>query len=408
MGKTLSVNSGSSSLKWQLFQMPEETVIAKGIFERIGQEQSTMKVEFAGEKHSNEQKIIDVQQCVLLLLDTLIHYGLINDFREITGVGHRVVAGGELFKASVIVDEKVLGEIKELARLAPLHNLANPAGIEAFMKLLPQALPVAVFDTAFHSTMSEKAFLYPIPKKYYDEYSIRKYGAHGTSHYYVSQLAAEMLNRPIDELKLVSAHIGNGASITAIDGGTSVDTSMGLTPLAGVMMGTRSGDIDPSVIQYLIENVAHLNNAAAVLDELNNKSGILGISGLTSDMRDLNDARASGDKNAQLAYDMFIDRLKKYIAQYIGLLNGIDALIFTAGIGENDEAVRQDIIEGLSWFGMEISPELNIRGANGIISTAQSKVKVLVIPTNEELVIAREVETFRQLWFNQTFSKGIA
>lgn len=394
MGKTLAINSGSSSLKWQLYAMPEEKVLAKGIFERIGLENSTLTTIFDNQKHTRKIEILDHRQAVLLLMDELIHFKLIDDFREITGIGHRVVAGGELFKDSALITPEVVAGIKKITNLAPLHNPANVLGIESFMRLLPTATAVAVFDTAFHTTMPEKAYRYPIPNRFYTDYAVRKYGAHGTSHYYVAHEAAKILGKPLKDLKLITAHIGNGASISAIKNGKSVDTSMGFTPLAGVMMGTRSGELDASIIPYLLEVVPELHSAQEVIDLLNHKSGLLGVSELSSDMRDLQEAIAAGNAKAALAYQMFIDRLKKFIAQYFGVLNGADALIFTAGIGENDTDVRRDVVAELSWFGMEILPEKNIRGANGIISTPDSKVKVLVIPTNEELVIAREVERF--------------
>ncbi|CAM3190743.1 acetate/propionate family kinase [Lactococcus hircilactis] len=396
MEKTLAINSGSSSLKWQLYEMPEEKVIAKGIFERIGLERSMSTVKFDGEAHTREIDIIDHRQAVLLLMDELIHFHLIKEFREITGVGHRVVAGGERFKESVLVTQTVLEEIKAISNLAPLHNPANAAGIEAFLKLLPDAVSVAVFDTAFHTTMPQAAYRYPIPNKYYNEFSVRKYGAHGTSHMYVSREAAQYFDKPLESLKLITAHIGNGASISAIDGGKSIDTSMGFTPLGGVMMGTRSGEMDPSVIPFLIENDPELKTAQDVIDLFNHQSGIKGVSEVSSDMRDLEIARDQGDKNAILAYEMFVDRLKKYIAQYFGVLNGADGLIFTAGIGENDRKVREDVVNGLSWFGMEILPERNVRGVVGEISTPTSRVKVLVIPTDEEVIIARDVEKFKK------------
>ncbi|MFZ2576483.1 MAG: acetate kinase [Lactococcus hircilactis] len=396
MEKTLAINSGSSSLKWQLYEMPEEKVIAKGIFERIGLERSMSTVKFDGEAHTREIDIIDHRQAVLLLMDELIHFHLIKEFREITGVGHRVVAGGERFKESVLVTQTVLEEIKAISNLAPLHNPANAAGIEAFLKLLPDAVSVAVFDTAFHTTMPQAAYRYPIPNKYYNEFSVRKYGAHGTSHMYVSREAAQYFDKPLESLKLITAHIGNGASISAIDGGKSIDTSMGFTPLGGVMMGTRSGEMDPSVIPFLIENDPELKTAQDVIDSFNHQSGIKGVSEVSSDMRDLEIARDQGDKNAILAYEMFVDRLKKYIAQYFGVLNGADGLIFTAGIGENDRKVREDVVNGLSWFGMEILPERNVRGVVGEISTPTSRVKVLVIPTDEEVIIARDVEKFKK------------
>ncbi|WP_288596824.1 acetate kinase [uncultured Lactococcus sp.] len=392
MEKTLAVNAGSSSLKWQLYEMPEEVVIAKGIFERIGLPGSVSTTKFNDEAHVRKQEIVDHRQAVLLLMDELIHFKLIREFREITGIGHRVVAGGEFFKGSTIITAEVLEQIKALSTLAPLHNPANVLGIEAFQRLLPEALAVAVFDTAFHATLPEKAYRYPIPTKYYTDYAIRKYGAHGTSHMYVAQEAAKVLGRPLEELKLITAHIGNGVSITANHKGQSVDTSMGFTPLAGVMMGTRAGEMDASIIPYMLESDPSLRSAQEVIDILNKESGVLGVSELSSDMRDLSEAVAKGDKKAILAYEMYVDRLKKYIAQYFGVLNGADALVFTAGVGENDTDVRKDIVEGLSWFGMEIDASKNIRGAFGEISTPSSKVKVLVVPTNEELVIARDVE----------------
>lgn len=392
MEKTLAINAGSSSLKWQLYEMPEEKVIAKGIFERIGLVDSISTTKFSGEIHTKKQAIVDHRQAVLLLMDELIHFQLIREFREITGIGHRVVAGGEDFKKSTVITPEVLDEIKNLISLAPLHNPANILGIEAFQHLLPEVLSVAVFDTAFHTTLPEKAYRYPIPTKYYTDYSVRKYGAHGTSHMYVSREAAKVLGKPIENLKLITAHIGNGASITAIEAGKSIDTSMGFTPLAGVMMGTRSGEMDPSVIPYMLESDPSLRTTQDVIDVMNKQSGVLGVFEESSDMRDLETARDAGNKKAVLAYEMYVDRLKKFIAQYFGVLNGADALIFTAGVGENDTAVRRDVVKGLSWFGMEIDESKNVRGASGIISTAESKVKVLVIPTDEELVIARDVE----------------
>ena len=392
MTKTLAVNAGSSSMKWQMYEMPEEKVLAKGLIERIGLKDSVTTVKFNDQKEERVLDIVDHTQAVHILLEDLKRFHIVEEFAEITGVGHRVVAGGELFKESTLIDQEVLKQIEELSPLALLHNPANAAGIKAFLELLPEATAVAVFDTAFHTTMPEKAFRYPIPTKYYTDYAIRKYGAHGTSHMYVSREAAKVLGKPLEDLKLITAHIGNGASITAIEGGKSIDTSMGFTPLAGVMMGTRSGEMDPSVISYMLESDPSLRSAQDVIDVLNKKSGLLGVSEFSSDMRDLEEARNSGDEKAILAYEMFIDRLKKFIAQYFGVLNGADALIFTAGIGENDTDARRDIVAGLSWFGMEIDPEKNVRGANGIISTPESRVKVLVIPTDEELVIARDVE----------------
>ncbi|WP_029238198.1 acetate kinase, partial [Streptococcus sobrinus] len=334
---------------------------------------------------------------VRILLEDLLKHGLIKDYQEITGVGHRVVAGGEYFKESALVDEKVIEQVEELSLLAPLHNPGAAAGIRAFRDILPDITSVVVFDTSFHTTMPKYAYLYPIPQKYYRDYKVRKYGAHGTSHKYVAQEAAKILGRPLDELKLITAHIGNGVSITANYHGESVDTSMGLTPLAGPMMGTRSGDIDPAIIPFLIQQDPELETAADVVEMLNKKSGLMGVSEKSSDMRDIEAGIQAHDKNTVLAYNIFIDRLKKFIGQYFAVLNGADALVFTAGMGENAVNMRQDIIAGLSWFGMEIDPEKNVFGYVGDISTPESKVKVLVIPTDEELMIARDVEHFKNL-----------
>ncbi|WP_161979746.1 acetate kinase [Streptococcus sp. S784/96/1] len=395
MSKTIAINAGSSSLKWQLYEMPEEEVLASGLIERIGLKDSVSTVKFAGKKESETLDIHDHHQAVKILLDDLIRFEIIANYDEITGVGHRVVAGGEIFKESTIIGEKEILEIEALSALAPLHNPAHVAAIRAFEEVLPEVLNVAVFDTAFHTTMPAKAYRYPVPKVYYTENQVRKYGAHGTSHFYVSQEAANYLGKPVEELKVITAHIGNGVSITAVDGGKSVDTSMGFTPLAGPMMGTRSGDIDPALIPYLVAERPELADAAAVVNALNKESGLLGISGKSSDMRDIIAGYESGDEDATLAFEMYIDRLKKYIAQYFGVLNGADALVFTAGVGENSAPVRQAVVEGLTWFGMELDPEKNVFGAVGEISTADSKVKVLVIPTDEELVIARDVERLK-------------
>ncbi len=395
MSKTIAINAGSSSLKWQLYQMPEETVLAKGIIERIGLKDSIVTVKFGEEKATQTLDIADHVQAVTILLEDLTKHGIISDFSEITGVGHRVVAGGEIFKDSVVIDDQVLAQIEELSALAPLHNPANAAGIRAFKNILPEVTSVAVFDTAFHTTMPEVAYRYPIANKYYTDYQVRKYGAHGTSHYYVSREAAKLLNKPLEEVKVITAHIGNGISITAVDGGKSVDTSMGFTPLAGPMMGTRSGDIDPAIIPYLIEHDPELKDAADVINVLNKQSGILGIAEVSSDMRDVEDGLLAGEPKCTLAFNMLVNRLQKFIGQYFAVLNGADALVFTAGIGENSTLVREAVVKGLSWFGMEINPEKNVRGAEGDISTSDSRVKVLVVPTDEELVIARDVERLK-------------
>ena len=395
MSKTISINAGSSSLKWQLYLMPEEKVLAKGLLERIGLKDSISTVKFDGRSEKQVLDIADHTQAVKILLDDLKRFNIIESYDEITGVGHRVVAGGEHFKDSALVDEEVIQKVEELSLLAPLHNPANAAGIRAFREILPDITSVVVFDTSFHTTMPEKAYRYPIPTKYYTENKVRKYGAHGTSHEYVAKEAAKVLGRPIEELKLITCHIGNGASITAVDKGVSVDTSMGFTPLGGVMMGTRTGDIDPAIIPYLMQYTDDFNTPEDISRVLNRESGLLGVSEKSSDMRDIHEAMRSGDAKAQLANDIFVDRIQKYIGQYLAVLNGADAIIFTAGIGENSVTIRELVINGISWFGCNVDPEKNVRGAEGVISSPDAKVKVLVIPTDEELVIAREVERFK-------------
>ena len=396
MSKTISINAGSSSLKWQLYEMPAEKVIAKGVIERIGLKDSISTVKFDGRAEKQILDIDDHTQAVKILLDDLMRFGIIKAYDEITGVGHRVVAGGEYFKESALVDsEEVIQKVEELALLAPLHNKANAAGIRAFKELLPDITSVVVFDTSFHTTMPEKAYRYPLPTKYYTENKVRKYGAHGTSHQYVAKEAAKVLGKPLEDLKLITCHIGNGASITAVKGGQSVDTSMGFTPLGGVMMGTRTGDIDPAIIPYLMEHTEDLNTPEDINRILNRESGLLGVSEKSSDMRDIHAAMRAGDAKAQLANDIFVDRIQKYIGQYLAVLNGADAIIFTAGIGENSVTIRRLVIEGISWFGCELDPEKNVFGNYGDISMPDSKVRVLVIPTDEELVIARDVERFK-------------
>ena len=395
MSKTIAINAGSSSLKWQLYLMPEEKVLAKGLIERIGLKDSISTVKFDGRTEKQVLDITDHTQAVKILLDDLMRFNIIASFDEITGVGHRVVAGGEYFKDS-LVDEEVIQKVEELSLLAPLHNPANAAGIRAFKELLPDITSVVVFDTSFHTTMPEKAYRYPLPTKYYTENKVRKYGAHGTSHEYVAHEAAKLLGKPIEELKLITCHIGNGASITAVDKGLSVDTSMGFTPLGGVMMGTRTGDIDPAIIPYLMKHTDDFKTPEDISRILNRESGLLGVSEKSSDMRDIHEAMRAGDAKAQLANDIFVDRIQKYIGQYLAVLNGADAIIFTAGIGENSVTIRRLVIEGISWFGCDIDPEKNVFGQYGDISTPEAKVRVLVIPTDEELVIARDVERFKK------------
>ncbi|PTJ92143.1 acetate kinase [Staphylococcus simulans] len=393
----LAINAGSSSLKFQLIEMPEEKLISKGLIERIGLKGSKITVEFNGQKYTDEKEISDHVKAVDLMLDSLINHGIIRDINDIDGTGHRVVHGGELFPKSALVTDEVEKQIESLTELAPLHNPANLMGIRAFRKLLPNIPHVAVFDTSFHQTMPEQAYLYSLPFHYYKDYGIRKYGFHGTSHKYVSQRAAEILNRPIEELRIISCHIGNGASIAAIDGGESVDTSMGFTPLAGVTMGTRSGDIDPALIPYIMEKTG--KNAEEVLDILNKESGLLGISGTSSDLRDLEQDADEGKTRAQLALDVFASRIHKYIGSYTAKMHGVDVIVFTAGVGENSDEVRGRVLEGLEFMGVYWDPKKNeqIHGSEGFINYPHSPVKVLVIPTNEEVMIARDAVKFGSL-----------
>lgn len=394
MSKTIAINAGSSSLKWQLYGMPEETVIAKGIVERIGLNDSIFTIKYGeGQKFEQIIDIPDHDVAVKMLLDQLIDLGILATYDEITGVGHRVVHGGEFYDRSVVIDDEVLKNIEALADFAPLHNPANAMGIRAFKHLLPNIISVAVFDTAFHATMPEVNYLYSLPREYYETLRVRKYGAHGTSHRYVSERAAEMLGKPLAETKIITCHLGNGASITAVEGGKSIDTSMGFTPLAGVTMGTRSGDIDPSVLPYLMEKLDIDINE--MINILNKKSGLLGLSGISSDMRDLEN---NMDKEeVRVALDIFADRIRKYIGSYVTVMNGVDAIVFTAGIGENDSATRANIMSKLTWLGCELDVEKNkVRGEELEISTPESTVKVFLIPTDEELMIARDVEALRR------------
>lgn len=394
MSKTIAINAGSSSLKWQLYTMPEETVVAKGIVERIGLNDSIFTIKYGeDEKYEVIKDIEDHEIAINMLLEQLTALNIIDSFDEITGAGHRIVAGGEHFKESAIIDDKALALVDELAEFAPLHNPAEAKVIRVFQKLLPNTLNVGVFDTSFHTTMPKVNYLYSIPTEYYEKYGARKYGAHGTSHRYVAERAADMLGKPIEELKIITCHLGNGASITAVEGGKSIDTSMGFTPLAGVTMGTRSGDIDASLLQYLMGKL-ELTNIKDMIDILNKKSGLLGLSGISSDMRDLEN---SDTEAAKVALEIFEDRVRKYIGSYVATMNGVDAIVFTAGIGENAVDIRKNIIDGLSFFGCEMDAEKNnVRGEERIISTDDSKVKVLLVPTDEELMIARDVEALKK------------
>jgi acetate kinase len=390
MAKIIAINAGSSSVKFQLFDMPSETVLTKGVVERIGINDSVFSITVNGEKQTEVADIADHAVAVKILLSKLTGLGIIDSLDEIDGIGHRVVHGGEIFSDSTLITDETLKQMEELSELAPLHNPANIVGIKAFREVLPNIVSVAVFDTAFHQTMPEKSFLYSLPYEYYEKFGIRKYGFHGTSHKYVSERAAEILGRPIEHLRLISCHLGNGASIAAIEGGKSIDTSMGFTPLAGVAMGTRSGNIDPALIPYIMEKTD--KSVDEVLDVLNKKSGILGISGISSDLRDNIQAEKEGNERAKLALDVFASRIHKYIGSYAARMSGVDAIIFTAGIGENSSEIRERVLKGLEFMGVYWDPSLNkVRGEETYISYPHSPVKVLVIPTNEEVMIARDV-----------------
>lgn len=387
--KILSINAGSSSLKFQLIEMTNEEEITKGLFERIGLENSIFTMATDEKKIEKVLDITDHSMAVEMLLEHLLSEGVVSSYDEIDGLGHRVVHGGELYSDSVLITDEVIEKLEEISSFAPLHNPANIVGIKAFKKALPNIPAVAIFDTAFHQTMPEKSFLYALPYEYYEKYGIRKYGFHGTSHKYVTERAAKILNRPLEDTRLISCHLGNGASIAAVKGGKSVDTSMGFTPLAGVIMGTRSGNIDPALIPYMMECTNQ--TAEEVVNVLNKKSGLLGICGFSSDLRDITEAAEQGNDRAQLALDVFTDRIHQHIGQYAAGMGGVDAIIFTAGIGENSTIVREKVMRGLEFMGVYFDPSLNnIRGEEAYISFPHSPVKVLIIPTNEEIMLARD------------------
>ncbi|MDZ5783801.1 acetate/propionate family kinase [Marinococcus luteus] len=389
MSTIIAINAGSSSLKFQLLQMPEETIITKGVVERIGLETPFITVEVQGEKKTEYPSLQNHEEAVKALLDSLKKYNVITDVNDIEGVGHRVVHGGETFSDSVLITDQVLSELENVSELAPLHNPANIVGIKAFRDILPNVPSVAVFDTAFHQSIPKEKYLYGVPYEYYEKYGVRKYGFHGTSHKYVSQRMTELMDRPENDLKIISCHIGNGASITAVDHGASVDTSMGFTPLAGVMMGTRSGNIDPALIPYLMEKTGQ--TAAEVIDTLNKKSGLLGVSGASSDFRDVVQQAGEGNERAQTALDIYLTRMHKYIGTYAASMNGVDAVIFTAGVGENSALVREKVMEGLEFMGIQIDKEKNDEASGeAFIHTDDSRVAVAVVPTDEEVMIARD------------------
>lgn len=392
--KVLVLNSGSSSIKFQLFNMEDEKVLVKGVVERIGIENSFLDYEKTGEKEITiKRDIEDHSQGIELVIDTLLdkEYGVLSSMDEINAVGHRVVHGGEKFAGSVKITDEVIEQMEAVSDLAPLHNPPNLAGIKVCRELMPDTPQVGVFDTAFHQTMPEKAYMYAIPYKYYEKHGIRRYGFHGTSHRYVSKRAADMMDKPIEECKIITCHLGNGASIAAVDSGKSVDTSMGLTPLEGLVMGTRSGDLDPAIIPFLMSKE---NLSPDEIDKiLNKESGLLGVSGVSNDSRDIKAAAEEGNKRAQLARKLFNYRVKKYIGAYMAAMGGVDAIVFTAGIGENAADVRKGILEDMEYFGIKLDENANqVRGEESEITTADSSIKVFTIPTNEELVIARDTK----------------
>ena len=391
--KVLVINSGSSSLKYQLIDMETEGVIAKGNCERIGIDGSKLTHKANGKELVVEQAMPDHNVAVALVLKALTdaEYGVIKSMDEIDAVGHRVVASGEAFKKPTLVDDKTMELMEEIKDLAPLHNPAAIVGVNACRQAMPKTPMGLVFDTGFHFTMPKHAYMYAIDYNHYDKYKIRRYGAHGTSHKFVSQEAAKYLGKKPEELKIVTCHLGNGSSISAVDGGKCVDTSMGFTPLAGVPMGTRSGDIDYAAAEYLAKKEGM--DVSETLTYLNKKCGMLGVSGVSSDFRDLTAAADKGNERAQLALDMFSYSCKKYVGAYAAAMNGLDCIVFTAGVGENTECVREAICENMQYLGLEIDKVKNLEKNNGAIrdiTGAGSKVKVLIIPTNEELVIARE------------------
>jgi len=390
--KVIVINCGSSSIKYQLFDMPSEKVIAKGLVDKIGLKGSYIKHTKAdNEPVSIEGEILDHQQGIEFLLGIMISkkYGSLKDISDIQAVGHRVVHGAEEFSGSVLIDDDVIEALEKSSELAPLHNPPNLKGIYAMQQLLPDVDQVGVFDTAFHQTMPEHTFLYAIPYVLYERYKIRRYGFHGTSHKFVSARACELLNRDLSTQRIITCHLGNGSSLAAISNGKSYDTSMGMTPTEGLIMGTRTGDLDPGALLYMASKEDTSISYTNIL--INKFSGLLGISGVSSDMRDLENAAAEGNQRAKLALDMFAYRVKKYIGSYAAALGGVDIIVFTGGIGENDASTRKKILSGLEFMGVKTDPEkANVRGKETVISAADSDVKVIVVPTDEELMIARD------------------
>ena len=391
--KVLVLNCGSSSLKYQLIDMSNEEVLCIGLVERIGIEGSILKQEKDGVegKLVVEQPMKNHQDAIKLVLEGVVDpkFGGVKDISEVEAVGHRVVHGGEKFASSVKINDEVMKALEECVELAPLHNPANIMGIEACEAILPGVPMVGVFDTAFHQTMPKKSYLYGLPHELYTKYGVRRYGFHGTSHKYVSQRAAEMLGKNVEDLKIITCHLGNGASIAAVDGGKCVDTSMGFTPLEGLIMGTRCGDIDAAILPFLMEKEGL--NAAGLSDLMNKQSGVYGMTGISSDFRDIEGAAAKGDEKAQVALDAYVQRVQKYIGAYAAEMNGVDAVVFTAGVGENGIDIRETIASNMEFLGMKLDKEANkVRGKERVISTEDSKTKILLIPTNEELMIAKD------------------
>jgi acetate kinase len=385
--KILSVNAGSSSLKFQMYEMPEEKVLISGVFERIGIENSFYTIKLNGEKIKKEVVLSNHTDAVKILTNELLENNIVSDLSEIKAIGHRMVHGGEKYASSVLLTEDVITAVEELSDLAPLHNPANLVGVRAFKEVIPSAVAVGVFDTAFHQTMEEENFLYPVPYEWYKEYGVRKYGFHGTSHKYVSEKMTSILGK--EETKIITCHIGNGGSLAAVKNGKCIDTSMGFTPNAGIIMGSRSGDIDASLIPFVMKktgmNISEIDNA------LNKKSGLLGISGVSSDSRDIEDGIKSGNDRCKLAQEMYVNKIVKYIAEYYVELGGADAIVFTAGVGENSITTRKQIIDKLACLGIKLDEERNnVRSEVALISTDDSSVKVYVIPTDEEVMIARD------------------
>jgi len=392
--KVLVINCGSSSLKYQLINMENEEVLAKGICERIGIEGSFLKHQPGeGDKITIEKPMPTHMEAIQSVIDALVdpNHGVIKSMGEINAVGHRVVHAGEKYASSVVIDDQVMSALNECIEIAPLHNPPNIMGIEACQKIMPGVPMVGVFDTAFHQTMPKEAYIYALPYEMYEKYKIRRYGFHGTSHKYVSQQAAEFLGKPLSELKIVTCHLGNGASVAAVNKGKSVDTSMGFTPLEGLVMGTRAGDMDPAIVTFLQEK--EKLTSEQVNGMLNKKSGVLGISKLSSDFRDIEEAAEKGNENAKLALDVYNYRVKKYIGAYMAAMNGADAIVFTAGLGENSDVVREAICKDMDFLGIKIDTQKNkVRGKLTDISAEGSRVKVLIVPTNEELMIARDTK----------------